>query len=112
VELRSILIMEIQRVYESQGIMINDKHFEVIVREMSDKVRIDNSGDTILLPGELVDKARFTEENSRVLAAEENLLLPNSHIGNNQGFIIYGIMVISSIISGNNKYFNRCCDGR
>jgi len=63
------LITEIQRVYESQGIMINDKHFEVIVREMSDKVRIDNSGDTVLLPGELVDKARFTEENSRVLAA-------------------------------------------
>ncbi len=62
------LISEIQKVYESQGISIHDKHFEVIVRKMSDKVRIDTSGDTVLLPGELVDKNRFHEENARVLA--------------------------------------------
>ncbi len=62
------LINEIQRVYESQGISINDKHFEVIVRKMSDKVRIEHSGDTILLPGEMVDKHRFEEENARILA--------------------------------------------
>ncbi len=62
------LITEIQRVYESQGIMIHDKHFEVIVRKMSDKVRADTSGDTMLLPGELVDRVRFQEENARVLA--------------------------------------------
>ncbi len=63
------LITEIQRVYESQGIAIQDKHFEVIVRKMSDKVRVDTSGDTMLLPGELVDRMRFQEENARVLAA-------------------------------------------
>ncbi len=63
------LITEIQRVYESQGIQISDKHFEVIVRKMSDKVRIDSSGDTTLLPGELVDRIRFQEENARVLAS-------------------------------------------
>ncbi len=63
------LITEVQRVYESQGIQISDKHFDVIVRKMSDKVRIDTSGDTMLLPGELVDRMRFTEENARVLAA-------------------------------------------
>jgi DNA-directed RNA polymerase subunit beta' len=62
------LINEIQRVYESQGISINDKHFEVIVRKMSDKVRIEHSGDTILLPGEMVDRRRFEEENARILA--------------------------------------------
>lgn len=62
------LITEIQRVYESQGIQISDKHFEVIVRKMSDKVRIDSCGDTMLLPGELVDRLRFQEENARVLA--------------------------------------------
>ncbi|MBI4065208.1 DNA-directed RNA polymerase subunit beta' [Candidatus Gottesmanbacteria bacterium] len=62
------LITEIQRVYESQGIQISDKHFEVIVRKMSEKVRIDTSGDTMLLPGELVDRMRFQEENARVLA--------------------------------------------
>ncbi len=63
------LITEIQRVYESQGITIHDKHFEVIVRKMSDKVRIDSSGDTTLLPGELVDRTRFQEENAKVLAS-------------------------------------------
>jgi DNA-directed RNA polymerase subunit beta' len=62
------LIEEIQRVYESQGIPINDKHFEVIVRKMSDKVKIETAGDTSLLPGELVDKIRFENENARVLA--------------------------------------------
>ena len=63
------LIDELQAVYESQGISINDKHFEVIVREMSTKVRIDSAGDTSLLPGELVKRHRFEEENAAVLAA-------------------------------------------
>ncbi len=62
------LISEIQAVYESQGIPINDKHFEVIVRKMSDKVQIATPGDTILLPRELVDRIRFTEENEKVLS--------------------------------------------
>jgi len=61
------LLIEVQRVYESQGIAIHDKHFEVILRKMSDKVRIDSSGDTVMLPGELVDRSRFKEENARVL---------------------------------------------
>lgn len=56
-----------QEVYESQGVPINDKHFEVIVRKMSEKVRVETSGDTTLLPGELVDKHRFEKENSKVL---------------------------------------------
>ena len=57
-----------QEVYESQGVPINDKHFEVIVRKMSEKVRLESSGDTALLPGELVDKHRFEQENSKILA--------------------------------------------
>ncbi len=63
------LVDEVQRVYESQGIPIHDKHFEVIVRKMSDEVRVVTPGDTPLLPGELVDKALFEEENAKVLAA-------------------------------------------
>lgn len=62
------LIDEIQKVYESQGIPINDKHFEVVVRKMSDKVRIETSGDTTLLPGELVDRLVFEGENAKILA--------------------------------------------
>jgi DNA-directed RNA polymerase subunit beta' len=57
-----------QEVYESQGVAINDRHFEVIVKKMSEKVRIESSGDTVLLPGELIDKNRFQDENSKVLA--------------------------------------------
>ncbi len=62
------LIEQIQSVYESQGIPINDKHFEIVVRKMSDKVKIETPGDTPLLPGELVDKVRFQEENSKIIA--------------------------------------------
>jgi len=63
------LVNEVQKVYESQGIPIHDKHFEVIVRKMSDEVRIITSGDSSLLPGELTEKATFEEENEKILAA-------------------------------------------
>jgi DNA-directed RNA polymerase subunit beta' len=62
------LLEEIQKVYKSQGIPINDKHFEVIIRKMSDKVRIETAGDTVLLPGELVDRRRFETENAKILS--------------------------------------------
>ncbi|OGD92545.1 DNA-directed RNA polymerase subunit beta' [Candidatus Curtissbacteria bacterium RIFCSPHIGHO2_01_FULL_41_44] len=57
-----------QEVYESQGVVIHDKHFEVIVRKMSEKVRIESSGDTVFLPSELIGKNKFQEENAKVLA--------------------------------------------
>jgi DNA-directed RNA polymerase subunit beta' len=50
------LMSEVQRVYRSQGVNINDKHFEVIIRKMMNRVQIVSSGDTELLPGELVDR--------------------------------------------------------
>ena len=62
------IVDEVRLVYESQGVPINEKHFEVIVRKMSDKVRIESQGDTNLLPGEVIDKLRFEDENRRVLA--------------------------------------------
>ncbi len=62
------LVNELQAVYESQGISINDRHFEVIARKMSDEVRISTTGNTKLLPDELVSKAKFEEENERILA--------------------------------------------
>ncbi|OGE62976.1 DNA-directed RNA polymerase subunit beta' [Candidatus Daviesbacteria bacterium RIFCSPLOWO2_01_FULL_40_27] len=62
------IVDEVRSVYESQGVPINEKHFEVIVRKMSDKVRVETQGDTNLLPGETIDRIRFEEENKRVLA--------------------------------------------
>jgi DNA-directed RNA polymerase subunit beta' len=62
------LIGEIQAVYESQGIPISDKHFEVVVREMTSKVKIEDPGDTALIGGEIVDRFAFDTGNDAVLA--------------------------------------------
>jgi DNA-directed RNA polymerase subunit beta' len=67
-EAQIYLVNEIQRVYESQGIPIHDKHFEIIVRKMSDKVVIEQEGDTSFIVGEIVSSFRFEEENKNVLA--------------------------------------------
>ena len=62
------LLEEVQKVYRSQGVNINDKHIEVIVRQMLRQVRIETSGDTGFLPGELVDRFDYEEANAAVLA--------------------------------------------
>jgi len=62
------LVDEVQKVYRSQGVNINDKHIEVIVNRMLSKVRIDSSGDTDLVPGELIDIFRYEDINAKVLA--------------------------------------------
>ena len=63
------IVHEVLRVYESQGVEINDKHIELIVRQMLKKVRVEDAGDTRFLPGQLVDKPRLVRENRRVAAA-------------------------------------------
>ena len=62
------LVKEVQKVYRSQGVTINDKHIEIIVRQMLRKVRIDQPGDVDLLPTELIDRLDFEEANNRVLS--------------------------------------------
>src|ERR1700686_993805 len=59
---------EVQKVYRSQGVDINDKHIEVIVRQMMRKVRVDSAGDTGLLPGEIVSQWEYEEGNAKALA--------------------------------------------
>jgi DNA-directed RNA polymerase subunit beta' len=60
------LVGEVQKVYKSQGVEIHDKHIELIVRQMLKKVRVENAGETDLLPGQLVDKTVLDRENARV----------------------------------------------
>jgi DNA-directed RNA polymerase subunit beta' len=60
------LVEEVQKVYRSQGVDIHDKHIELIVRQMLKKVRVENAGETDLLPGQLVDKVVFERENARM----------------------------------------------
>jgi DNA-directed RNA polymerase subunit beta' len=62
------MIQEVQRVYRLQGVEINDKHIEVIVRQMLKKIRIENNGDTVFLPGTLIDILEFEDENNRLLS--------------------------------------------
>ena len=63
------ILEQVQSVYRSQGVEINDKHVEIIVRQMLKKVRIENAGDTNLLPGELVDMVTFQDESAKALQA-------------------------------------------
>ncbi|PJE62605.1 DNA-directed RNA polymerase subunit beta', partial [Candidatus Roizmanbacteria bacterium CG10_big_fil_rev_8_21_14_0_10_39_6] len=62
------LLHEVQNVYESQGIGIHDKHFEVIIKKMSDKTIVEDEGDTGLLVGEVVNKDGLIAENKKVVA--------------------------------------------
>lgn len=67
-ELQDYLLSEVISVYRAQDVSINDKHIEVIIRQMLKKVKIENAGDTKLLPGEIVDVFTCEDENERVLA--------------------------------------------
>ncbi|ABP66566.2 DNA-directed RNA polymerase, beta' subunit [Caldicellulosiruptor saccharolyticus DSM 8903] len=65
---QSYLLAEVQKVYKMQGVDINDKHIEIIIRQMMKKVKIEDPGDTELLPGDIVEIYRFEEENDRAIA--------------------------------------------
>ena len=64
--LQNYLVQEVQKVYRSQGVDINDKHIEVICRSMMRKVKITDGGDTRMLPGQLIEHAMFSEENEKM----------------------------------------------
>ena len=75
--LQNYLVQEVQKVYRSQGVDINDKHIEVIVRSMLRKVKIVEGGDTTLLPGQLIEAAQFHEANERIRATGGELATAN-----------------------------------
>lgn len=62
------LVAEVQKVYRSQGVNINDKHIEIIVRQMLRRVRVESPGDTDLLSGDLIDRFEYENKNAKVLA--------------------------------------------
>ena len=62
------MLREVQRVYRLQGVEINDKHIEVIVRQMLKKVRVENNGDTDMLPGTMVDILEFEDKNEKAIS--------------------------------------------
>ncbi|HHV19907.1 MAG TPA: DNA-directed RNA polymerase subunit beta', partial [Thermoanaerobacterales bacterium] len=66
---QTYLLQEVLRVYRLQGVDINDKHIEVIIRQMLRKVKVENPGDTEMLPGELVDVFEFEDLNNEMILA-------------------------------------------
>ena len=68
-EVQEYLVQEIQRVYRSQGVDINDKHVEIIVRQMLRRRKVTEPGDTEFLPGQVVDRFEFEDENRRIKEA-------------------------------------------
>ena len=67
-ELTEYFVNQVQEVYRLQGVIINDKHIETILRQMLKKVEIKSSGDSDYLPGEVIDRIRFDNSNEKLLA--------------------------------------------
>ena len=66
-ELETYMLKEVQNVYRSQNVPIDDKHIEIIISQMLRKVKVDDVGDTSFLPGQVIDKFRFKEENKKII---------------------------------------------
>ena len=95
------LVSEVQEVYRSQGVSIHDKHIEIIVRQMLKRVTIIESGDAELLPGELVERTRFEEENRRVVAEGGTPASgrPGAH-GHHQGLARDRVVAVGGVLPG------------
>ena len=95
------IVNEVQNVYRLQGVKINDKHFEVIVRQMMRKVRIIDPGDTNFLPEDLVDKIDFLEENDRIWGRKVVVDSGDSEV------MKTGMIVTSRKLRDENSYLKR-----
>ena len=109
------LIEEVQRVYRMQGVDINDKHIEVIVRQMMKKVRVEDAGDTTLLPSSLVEKSELLAENlkirERIAAGETGF--EGSHLHTcpsryHKGIASYRFLPFRRFLPGNHSCSDRC----
>ena len=97
------LVYEVQKVYKSQGVEINDKHIEVIVRQMLHKVKVETAGDADMLPGDMVDVNTFDEENRRLtLNGRENAIGRTYIIGYYKSRFGYGFLLVCSVLPRNN----------
>ena len=103
------LIKEVQRVYKMQGVDINDKHIEVIVSQMLGKVKIEEPGDTSLLPGALYTQREFDEANEK--AREEGLEPATGKVvllGYHKSIPGDRFLPFSGIFPGNDESSHRC----
>jgi DNA-directed RNA polymerase subunit beta' len=104
------MIREVQRVYRLQGVEINDKHIEVIVRQMLKKIRIEDNGDTELLPGTMVDFLEYEDINEKMEAeGKDSGGRKTGSAGYYQSFSGNRFLYVSSILPGDNKSPDRSC---
>ena len=107
------MLQEVQRVYRLQGVDINDKHIEVIVRQMLKKVRVEDRGDTDFLPGTMVDVLEFNDVNaadgSRRKRAGQGRA---DYAWYYKSFPGYRFLPVGSILPGDNKSPDRGCNQR
>lgn len=106
------MIQEVQRVYRLQGVEINDKHIEVIVRQMLKKIRIENNGDSDFLPGTLVDILDYEDMNEKLIEEGKEPAEGKQVMLGITGFSGNKLLPVSSILPGNNQGINRGCDQR
>ena len=102
------MIQEVQRVYRLQGVEINDKHIEVIVRQMLKKIRIEEAGDTEFLPGTMVDILEFEDTNAELEAeGKEPADRRTDYAWYYKSIPCYQLLPVSSILPGDNKSSDR-----
>lgn len=110
-QLQSYLLREVQTVYKRQSVEIGDKHIELIVRQMLRKVRVEDAGDTELLPGEMVDIYRVEAINAKT-AAEGGAPATSRRVllGITKASLGNGILPFRSVLPGDNARADRCGD--
>ena len=105
-ELAKYLVNEVQEVYRLQGVRINDKHIEVIVRQMVRQVSVTDVGESGFLLGENVEKWRFQEENNKLIVeGKQPASARGPVIRHHQGVTQYGELYFGGIVSGNHQSF-------
>ena len=110
-ELQKYLVNEIQEVYRLQGVNINDKHLEVISRQMMRWVKIEDIGDTEFLPEEVVDKFKFREENQRVIeAGRASGAGPFGTAWDHEGLALDGLVYLGRFVPGDDARADRSRD--
>ena len=98
------LVKEVQEVYKSQGVDINDKHIELIVRQMLKKVRVDQKGDTTYLPGQFVDRYDFARENAAHQGRRRrDRAVRGDHPRDHQGVAEHGLLPVGRVVPGDHQ---------
>ena len=112
-EVQLHLVHEVQEVYRSQGVSIHDKHIEIIIRQMLKRVNVLESGDTDLLPGELVERPRFEECQPRGGRGERHPGVgPAGAHGHHQGVAGHRVVAVRGVVPGDHPGADRRGDPR